>query len=352
MNILKMNNKSRIFNDTNSYLNKQLVAENLSEPVIYMIAQGQEEAPIPTFKITTYFILTDHLGSTTVITNASGGVLDNITYSPYGLQIDKANSEKRLYTGQQFDSLIGEYYYGARYYDPETDRFVQPDTIFQDIYIPQNLNRYSYVLNNPYKLLDKSGHVVVHFSGFGNDQRDMQSLRAGYIQDQPSAVFNANEVEEASRYIIDKITKDPNQPIIIVGHSIGGKSAVDLSQDLADMNLEVDYLFVIDKRSGRSDSKPDNVKELINIRQDKGFLKGFSIEGQDELIEIDATHTNIDRNEKTRLIIQTTVNAKYKEYKQTGKIKSYIIKKSSQSGTRDQNRVKHQTNKRYTKKVG
>ena len=53
----------------------------------------------------------------------------------------------------------GLMYYVARYYRPETFKhFTQPDTIIQNVYDPQSLNHYSYVLNNPYKYVDPSGN--------------------------------------------------------------------------------------------------------------------------------------------------------------------------------------------------
>jgi RHS repeat-associated protein len=63
----------------------------------------------------------------------------------------------KKFTGQRLDNT-GLYYYGARYYDPVIGRFISPDTIVPDPYIPQSLNRYSYCLNNPLKFVDPSGH--------------------------------------------------------------------------------------------------------------------------------------------------------------------------------------------------
>jgi RHS repeat-associated protein len=65
------------------------------------------------------------------------------------------------YTGQEFDAGTGLLYYGARYYDPALGRFVQPDTLVPDPANPQSLNRYAYVLNNPLKYTDPSGHCPV-----------------------------------------------------------------------------------------------------------------------------------------------------------------------------------------------
>jgi RHS repeat-associated protein len=64
------------------------------------------------------------------------------------------------FTGQKKDGGTGLYYYGARYYDPVTGRFVSADTIVLSPGNPQALNRYSYVYNNPVKYTDPSGHMV------------------------------------------------------------------------------------------------------------------------------------------------------------------------------------------------
>ena len=51
-------------------------------------------------------------------------------------------------------------YYGAHYYDPALMRFVQADTLVPDPANPQSLNRYAYVLNNPLKYTDPTGHAA------------------------------------------------------------------------------------------------------------------------------------------------------------------------------------------------
>ena len=49
----------------------------------------------------------------------------------------------------------------SRFYDPAIGRFLQPDTIVPDPANPQSLNRYSYVLNNPMRYTDPTGHAGV-----------------------------------------------------------------------------------------------------------------------------------------------------------------------------------------------
>ena len=103
---------------------------------------------------------TDHLGSSTVITNASGGKEQETYYYPFGeTRVSTGSATNYKYTGQEEDPETGLYYYGARYYDPIIGRFISADTIVPNFADPQSLNRYSYCGNNPIIYTDPNGHV-------------------------------------------------------------------------------------------------------------------------------------------------------------------------------------------------
>jgi len=53
----------------------------------------------------------------------------------------------------------GQAFYNARYYDNALGRFIQADTIVPSPANPQSLNRYAYVLNNPLRYTDPTGHA-------------------------------------------------------------------------------------------------------------------------------------------------------------------------------------------------
>jgi RHS repeat-associated protein len=57
-------------------------------------------------------------------------------------------------------SGLGIYHYQARFYSPKLGRFLSADTIVAGYANPQALNRYSYVLGNPLKYTDPSGHYA------------------------------------------------------------------------------------------------------------------------------------------------------------------------------------------------
>ena len=63
------------------------------------------------------------------------------------------------YTGHEGADKVGLIHMNGRMYDPVLGRFIQADSIVQDPYDPQSLNRYAYVLNNPLTATDPSGNI-------------------------------------------------------------------------------------------------------------------------------------------------------------------------------------------------
>jgi RHS repeat-associated protein len=106
------------------------------------------------------FYHTDHLGSTTAITDATGKVLQLLEYDPWGQVVKDIgdNYAHYRYTGQEYDPEIGLYNYKARLYAPAIGRFISPDSVVPEPGNPQSLNRYAYVMNNPMRYVDPSGN--------------------------------------------------------------------------------------------------------------------------------------------------------------------------------------------------
>ncbi len=105
----------------------------------------------------------DQLGSNSASTNAAGTLIARLGYKPYG-QTAWSTAELPAqfgYTGQRYDQGDGWIYdYGARFYDEYIGRFISADSIVPGAGNPQALNRYSYVLGNPLKYTDPSGHCA------------------------------------------------------------------------------------------------------------------------------------------------------------------------------------------------
>lgn len=117
---------------------------------------------------TTRYIHTDHLGSTNVVTSASGTPIQVLDYLPYGgirfASSTSQGTEKHQFIGQYTDTT-GLNYLNARYYEGERGQFLSHDSVFlkqpdRFLYDPQQINSYNYARGNPIIYKDPSGECV------------------------------------------------------------------------------------------------------------------------------------------------------------------------------------------------
>jgi RHS repeat-associated protein len=101
---------------------------------------------------------TDHLGSTTTISDSTGATVQQ-HFDPFGAPLDSANAEiSRVgFTGQDQDVDLGLTDMKGRIYDPLAGRFTTADPVMQAPSWSQGLNRYSYVFNDPVNNIDPGG---------------------------------------------------------------------------------------------------------------------------------------------------------------------------------------------------
>ena len=104
--------------------------------------------------------LTDILGSTIALTDASGAITTEYTYDPFGkvTSTGSPNANPYQYTGRENDGT-GLYYYRARYYHPELQRFLSEDPIG---FSGSGVNFYPYVNNAPVNYTDPLGLFFPH----------------------------------------------------------------------------------------------------------------------------------------------------------------------------------------------
>ena len=103
----------------------------------------------------TYFYHNDHLGSVKAVTDSAGKVVYNADYHPFGTQFIKDGDfdETLGFTGKEYDSDTGLYYFNARWYDSELGRFISEDPVMD----PNSPNLYCYCKNNPLLFIDPTG---------------------------------------------------------------------------------------------------------------------------------------------------------------------------------------------------
>jgi RHS repeat-associated protein len=117
---------------------------NIDEPLARLKSDG-----------TVRYYQQDALGSVIALTDDTGAVKTQYSYDPFGdvTVLGEASDNPFQYTGRENDNT-GLYYYRARYYSPELQRFVSEDPIGLE---GEDINFYAYVWNDPINYNDPTG---------------------------------------------------------------------------------------------------------------------------------------------------------------------------------------------------
>ena len=107
-----------------------------------------------------FFYHSDHLGSTSYITDAKANITQFDAYLPYGeLLVDEHSSTEEMpykFNGKELDQETGLYYYGARYMNPVTSLWYGVDPLAEKCL---NMCSYVYCINNPIRYIDRTGKI-------------------------------------------------------------------------------------------------------------------------------------------------------------------------------------------------
>ncbi len=104
----------------------------------------------------TYSLVTDHLGSVRLVVDATGNVVQSISYDEFGNVLSNTNPAFQPfgYAGGRIDGHTGLIRFGARDYDAEVGRWTAKDPIGFTI---DNSNLFNYCVNDPINLIDTRG---------------------------------------------------------------------------------------------------------------------------------------------------------------------------------------------------
>lgn len=130
---------------------------------------GYGYIPNDTTKEETFFYHSDHLGSTSYITDDKANITQYDAYLPYGeLLVDEHSSSEDLpykFNGKLFDEETGLYYYGARYMNPVTSLWYGVDPLAEKY---KSIGAYVYCSANPIRLIDSDGKKILFVNGYWN----------------------------------------------------------------------------------------------------------------------------------------------------------------------------------------
>lgn len=231
-------------------------------PKLKSFSTGKNDNP----ELFQYYYHSDHLGSSSLITNLDGEVVQHIEYVPFGeVFIEERNNKWNtpyLFNAKELDEETGLYYYGARYYDPRVSIWLSADPM-QEKY--PNISTYAYTFLNPVKFIDPDGKDGI-------------------------ATFSINDNGDVSVEI--------NVNIYIYG---SGASSSQANQMQSNIMNDWDKGWTYKDKNGKEYSVSFNVKVALYDTKDPKKGPGFFSNknnpfNRDNFIEVGATSTDVQRS--------------------------------------------------------
>jgi RHS repeat-associated protein len=191
-----------------------------------------------------YYYHSDHLGSTSLITNLDGEVVQHIEYVPFGeVFLEERNNKWNtpyLFNAKELDEETGLYYYGARYYDPRISLWLSADPM-QEKY--PNVGTYVYCVQNPIKYTDPTGMEgeeepkKVHLILYG----------AGHLNTSTNSHNTGNAFEKSANALKKKIESsksfDPSKEEVKVVYTPSSERFTEAINSQADGSIETLTVF-------------------------------------------------------------------------------------------------------------
>ncbi|WP_372472510.1 RHS repeat-associated core domain-containing protein [Capnocytophaga sp. ARDL2] len=166
-----------------------------------------------------YYYHSDHLGSSTYVTDDIGRPVAYYDYLPFGEVAVEHNQTTNFnngykFNGKELDQATGMYYYGARYYDPRLSVFISVDPLAE---VQPNKTPYHFVSNNPVNFVDPDGRfpypiVIRSFhpaASFGGGKRGLPPTWNGLGYSGDNRGFSLNST--ASSRIHHRVVADPQK---------------------------------------------------------------------------------------------------------------------------------------------
>ena len=212
----------------------------------------------------TYYAIKDHQNTVIALVDTSGTVVESYEYDAWGntrvfnaagIELTaSAIGNRYCFQGREIDWVTGLYYFRARWYNPETGRWISKDPIG----IAGGLNLYAFCGNNPVNFTDpfgllnagQAGAAIADMAGQGNPFSYTSSLspQANALNNALNQRQNAeNAYPEGTDVLIDP-TKPPGTVPPVVppgGVLIAGRKN--------EMPWDVRYIYRTKKKDNNDD---------------------------------------------------------------------------------------------------
>ena len=123
----------------------------------------------------------DGLGSVVALTDAAGAATQSYGYDAWGNLVETTGSDDSAFrfAGERADLDTGLIFLRARWYDPQTGRFLSRDGIEGELRVPITQNKYLYANVDPLDKIDPSGNYTQDF-GYAVEEEVEQQYRASH----------------------------------------------------------------------------------------------------------------------------------------------------------------------------
>jgi RHS repeat-associated protein len=165
--------------------------------VLDIIAQQQTER---------LYYADDALGSVRQLLDSTGEVDTNYAYDPFGVPVVAGDaSNPYRFTGEAWDEEVELLNLRARYYQPETGRFVTKDPSGGNLWRPSTLNRYAYVTSNPVNHTDASGLEGSHPLGLQDGE---------WREEEEPVLFEGTDWDhrDLTEWLVDELRINASRP--------------------------------------------------------------------------------------------------------------------------------------------
>jgi len=229
------------------------------------------------------FTLTDHLGNNRVTFDQTSGKVGEDDYYPFGLNVHRqANAgNKYLYNKKELQDELGEYDYGARFYDPVIARWTSVDPLVE--LDQENTTPYGYVLGNPVKLTDPDGRIPCCLTPWSIIQAGAEA--AGTVEAGSGGTLSpvaATIVITATVMAAGKAIYDLAPSFSASGnHSAGGYTA---SRDGTRVNNapEREAPKIVEANNGRA-GRQQRLKDVANDPKESSANRGWVNQEQNQI---------------------------------------------------------------------
>jgi len=208
--------------------------------------------------------LTDNLGNVRVVLDPSRSykVVQHDDYYAFGMDIPQdtipSNRNEYLYNKKELQEELGEYDYGARFYDPVIGRFTSFDPMAE---VSRKWSTYAYSYNNPTRFTDVDGMIPGDFLNdhgkkIGSDGKTDGKV---YVVKTTETSFDSGAptdgITEDQRKATEKFIKDNNgNTSAFEANDIAYKNSVEIEGSPATRQAMVDIVNKDNGKGGKADA--------------------------------------------------------------------------------------------------